>query len=100
MNPEARERWINNFDPLQYLGGVQCPILFLNGSNDFAYPIHYTTDAGEWQKREWKTAGAELSAGKISARLPAERPLVCYLSVTDERGIRVSTAHVELPAGK
>jgi hypothetical protein len=62
--------------------------------------FHYTTDAGEWQKREWKTTGAELNAGKISAQIPAARPLVCYLSVTDERGLQVSTAHVELPAAK
>jgi len=176
MNPDARDRWIQNFDPSKYLGGVDCPILFLNGSNDFAYPmdsyrksyelvrpglrtvsvkirlkhghywefgevdsfvdsvliggkplaklkpiqitgstatagvdsavplkkseLHFTTDDGEWQKRDWKTAGAELNAGKISAHLPAERPLVCYLSVTDERGAQVSTAHVELPAAK
>jgi len=176
MNAEARERWIKNFDPSQYLGGVDCPILFLNGSNDFAYPmdsyhksyelvrphlrtvsvivrlkhghywefgevdsfvdsvlaggkplaklqpmqitgstatarvdspvrqkkaeLHYTNDTGEWQKRDWKTAGAELSAGTISARLPAERPLVCYLSVTDERGAQVSTGHAELSAVK
>jgi dienelactone hydrolase len=176
MNAEARERWIKYFDPSQYLGGVNCPILFLNGSNDFAYPmdsyrksyelvrphlrtvsmkirlkhghywefaevdsfvdsvllggkplaklqpmqiigatatarvdspvplkkaeLQYTTDAGEWQKREWKTTDAELNAGKISARLPAERPLVCYLSVTDERDVQVSTAHAELPVSK
>lgn len=176
MNADARERWIGNFDPSQYLGSVNCPILFLNGSNDFAYPmdsyrksyelvrpdlrsvsvkvrlkhghywefgevdtfvdsvliggqplaklklmqitgstatarvdppvplkkaeLHYTTDTGEWQKREWKTTGAELNAGKISAQLPAGRPLVCYLSVTDERDAQVSTAHVELPAAK
>jgi len=174
MEAEARKRWITNFDPSQYLGGVNCPILFLNGSNDFAYPmdsyrksyelvrphlrtvsvivrlkhghywdfgevdafvdsvliggkplaklqpmqitgttaaaradspvplkkaeLHYTTDTGEWQKREWKTAGAGLNAQRISARLPAERPLACYLSITDDRGVRVSTAHVELPA--
>jgi len=176
MEAEARERWIRNFDPSQYLGGVDCPILFLNGSNDFAYPmdsyrksyelvrprlrtvsvivrlkhghywefgevdafvdsvltggkplaklhpmqlsgltatarmdspvplkkaeLHYTRDTGEWQKREWKKSGADLNAGKISARLPVERPLVCYLSVTDERGVQVSSAHVELPAAK
>jgi dienelactone hydrolase len=39
MSPEARERWLRCFDPSQYLGSVNCPILFLNGSNDFAYPL-------------------------------------------------------------
>jgi dienelactone hydrolase len=39
MTPEARELWLNLFDPSQYLDDVDCPILFLNGSNDFAYPL-------------------------------------------------------------
>jgi dienelactone hydrolase len=36
---ERRDRWVKNFDPSQYLAGVRCPILFLNGTNDFAYPM-------------------------------------------------------------
>lgn len=39
MNPEARALWLKKFDPSEYLSGVQCPILFLNGSHDFAYPF-------------------------------------------------------------
>ena len=39
MRPEARERWLRDFDPSQYLSGVKCPILFLNGTKDFAYPL-------------------------------------------------------------
>ena len=27
------------FDPSRYLPGVTCPILFVNGTNDFAYPL-------------------------------------------------------------
>ena len=38
-SPTARERWLRLFDPSQYLDGTECPILFLNGSNDFAYPL-------------------------------------------------------------
>ena len=169
MSTEARARWLRNFDPSQYLSGVNCPILFLNGSNDFAYPLdsyrasyrlvpaelrhvsivlklphghiwtfdevdlfvdsvlrggtplprlgpmktygdrvsakvfapvpikeaalRYTTDTGEWQKRNWQSAPAEVQHGSVRARLPAQRPLVWYLSVTDERGLRVSTEH-------
>jgi dienelactone hydrolase len=37
--PERRERWVNAFDPSKYLPGVTCPILFVNGTNDFAYPL-------------------------------------------------------------
>lgn len=39
MTPAQRERWLSLFDPSKYLGGVQCPILFVNGTNDFAYPL-------------------------------------------------------------
>jgi dienelactone hydrolase len=37
--PERRDRWVNAFDPSKYLPGVTCPILFVNGTNDFAYPL-------------------------------------------------------------
>jgi dienelactone hydrolase len=169
MRPEVRDRWLRDFDPSQYLGGVNCPILFLNGASDFAYPLdsyrasyrlvparlrhlsvvldlphghiwtfdevdvfvdsvlrgglplprlgptktdgdrvsakvvspvplkgaalHYTTDTGEWQKRRWQTVPAEVKGGTITARLPGQRPAAWYLSVTDERGLRVSTEH-------
>lgn len=36
---QRRHRWVQYFDPSQYLPGVRCPILFLNGTNDFAYPL-------------------------------------------------------------
>ena len=39
MTPEARERWLRLFDPSRYVGGVRCPILFVNGTTDFAYPM-------------------------------------------------------------
>jgi len=171
MSDTQRKRWVDNFDPSRYLGGVHCPILFLNGSNDFAYPLdsyqksyeqvkgpmtlsvkirlphghiwtfnevdyfvdsvlkggeplpklkpmkiadgvvtttfdskvaivraelNYTTDVGEWQKRLWNIVPAEMSDGKVTAKLPTERPLVCYLSVTDRRDVTVSAPHVEL----
>jgi dienelactone hydrolase len=172
MRPDAHDLWLRNFDPSRYLGMVNCPILFLNGSNDFAYPLDsyrasyrlvpakfrhvsvvlnlphghiwtfdevdvfvdsvlrgghplpclehtridgdrvsakvispvpieraalpYTTDSGDWQKRRWQTVPAKLEANTVTARLPGQRPLVWYFSVTDERGLRVSSEHEEL----
>lgn len=172
MTPEHRERWVSHWDPSRYLAGVSCPILFLNGSNDFAYPMdsykkcyqlvaerlrkvsvkiklphghiwtfgevdqfvdshlkggqplaaldamkissgsaatkvtaaipvtkaefHFTSDSGPWQKRNWQTVPAQFADGVATAKLPTERPLVCYLSVTDSRGVAVSTQHEEL----
>lgn len=170
---EERARWVQYFDPSSYLSGVKCPILFLNGTNDFAYPmdsyqkcfdlvpvtrvlsvrvrlphghiwtfgevdafidshlrggqplpilgnlirkdesvsatvvsaaalksvqLHYAVAAGPWQKREWKSTPGLHKEGTISARLPSERPLVCELSVTDNRGLEVTTRHLILTA--
>ncbi len=39
LSPESRERWLRLFDPGQYVGGVRYPILFVNGTTDFAYPM-------------------------------------------------------------
>ena len=174
MDPERHDRWVRYFDPSRYLPGVSCPILFTNGTNDFAYPLdsyqkcyrlvpgrvdlrievrmphshpagwapqeiglyvdsvlnggdplpklspmetadgkvaatftskvpvasgqlHYTTDSGPWQERNWQSVDARLGDGAVEADLPAERPLVYYLSVTDRRDAMVSTEHAELP---
>ncbi len=171
LSAETRERWLRLFDPSQYLGGVRSPILFLNGTTDFAYPLdsyqksyrlvrpalrhvnvvvglphghiwtfgevdqfvdsvlrggeslprlqnlkirggiatttvesrvalkkaelHYTADDGPWQKRRWETSPATLDGKVVTASLPPQRPLVCYVSVTDDRGLRASTEHEE-----
>jgi dienelactone hydrolase len=38
MNAGSRARWLKLFDPSRVVGNVHCPILFLNGMHDFAYP--------------------------------------------------------------
>ena len=174
LGPEQTARWVAFYDPSRYLPQVRCPIFFVNGTNDFAYPLdsykksvaavpgetlvrievnmphghqqgrapreiglffdsvllggdplpklgpletiggtaraavsakvrivsaqlHYTTDTGPWQKRPWRSVAAQVADGRIEAPLPAERPLVYYLSVADERGATVSTIQAELP---
>ena len=175
MSEAARQRWVEAFDPSRYLARVKCPMLFVNGTNDFAYPLDsyqksyglvpapvslsvtinlkhghywtfgevdafidsrlrgddplprlgpmktadgvasaslssrvpvakaeldYTTDTGPWQERAWKTVPAEVKGDRIAVKLPMERPLTCYLRVTDERGLCVSTPHRELADGR
>ncbi|MGO9108613.1 MAG: alpha/beta hydrolase family protein [Thermoguttaceae bacterium] len=171
MSPSQRNRWVENFDPSRYLASVKCPMLFVGGMCDFAYPpdsyrksfrlvpaavtlsvltdrphghiwsfkevdafidhhlnggaalpqlgsmkmagdvvsatvtspspvakatLNYTTDSGPWQKRCWQTAAAQVSDGKVTARLPFDRPLVCYLQIWDDRGLPITTAYEEL----
>jgi lysophospholipase L1-like esterase/dienelactone hydrolase len=38
MTQDSRERWLRLFDPSVTIGKAVCPILFLNGTHDFAYP--------------------------------------------------------------
>lgn len=173
MSAEQRQRWVRFFEPSKYLAGVSCPILFVNGTNDFAYPLdsyqksyrlvkgrrdlcikvamphghqqgwapaeiglyvdsvlrkgdalptvgppqiesgrvrvtvkssvpltkaqwHSTPDGGPWQKRTWQTVDAQLADGVASAELPVQRPLVGFLTITDQRGAVVSSEHVEM----
>lgn len=168
-----RARWVDAFDPSKYLPNVTRPVLFLNGTNDFAYPmdsyqkcyelvkgprtvsvrvrlphghiwtfgevdafidshlksgaplpgigpmtragdvvsakvtgpaklksaqLHYARAEGPWQKRVWKSVGAEIRDGVVSAKLPADRPIVYELAVTDERGLEVTAPHAVLAA--
>ena len=39
MSEENRQRWITLWEPSKYLPAVELPILFVNGTNDFAYPL-------------------------------------------------------------
>jgi dienelactone hydrolase len=36
---ELRKEWVQNFDPSKYVGQAKMPMLFVNGTNDFAYPL-------------------------------------------------------------
>ncbi|MGH7134398.1 MAG: alpha/beta hydrolase family protein [Pirellulales bacterium] len=170
MASDQRERWLKNFDPSNYLPAVRCPMLFVNGTNDYSYPldsyqksyrlvpggvdlcirvkmphnhpdgwapaeigifidsilkdgrplpslepaeikgrrvmarykstapivraeIHFAIADGPWQKRGWTSVSAVHARDTVSAELPTARPLVYYLSITDERGAQVSTPH-------
>ena len=39
MKDEDRRAWIENFDPSRYLPRCKMPVLWVNGTNDFAYPL-------------------------------------------------------------
>jgi len=39
LGPELAEQWVKNFDPSSFLHQATMPMLFVNGTNDFAYPL-------------------------------------------------------------
>ena len=44
LGPEKATLWLKQWDPSSYLGQAKMPILWVNGTNDFAYPMD------SWQK--------------------------------------------------
>lgn len=40
LTPEAADRWMRTWDPSVYLPHARMPILWVTGSNDFAYPLN------------------------------------------------------------
>lgn len=39
LSPEWRAKWVKLWDPSSYVGSTRMPIFFVNGTNDFAYPL-------------------------------------------------------------
>ncbi len=39
LGPEQAARWADRYDPARYLPACRVPIFFINGTNDFAYPL-------------------------------------------------------------
>jgi len=39
LGKEKADRWLKRWDPSEYLGRVNMPMLWVNGTNDFAYPM-------------------------------------------------------------
>jgi len=39
MTPEQRDKWVRLWDPSRYVSSAAMPVFFINGTNDFAYPL-------------------------------------------------------------
>lgn len=39
LTPEQKAKWVEQWDPSRHLPHVTAPIFFVNGTNDFAYPL-------------------------------------------------------------
>ena len=61
MPAEQRDRWLKNFDPSAYLGGVRAPILFLNGTSDFAYPLDSYRKSAQLVRPDLRTVAIQVN---------------------------------------
>jgi hypothetical protein len=39
MTAQQKDKWVRLWDPSMYVGSAAMPVLFVNGTNDFAYPL-------------------------------------------------------------
>jgi hypothetical protein len=62
MGPEKSTRWLDQWDPSVYLSRAKMPMLWVNGTNDFAYPMD------SWQKSYRLPGGPRTLALRI--RMP------------------------------
>ena len=95
MGPERGDRWMRWWDPSAYLGAVKMPMLWVTGSNDFAYTFnalqksyrlpktprtlairlrmpHGHGPAGEAPKEIWDYADSVLKHGVPLARITGQ----------------------------
>lgn len=172
MGTEKAGQWLRLWDPSVYVKAADMPLMWVTGTNDFAYPMDslkksyrlpqgprtvcvrirmphahggpgenpeeirafadsilkdgkplakvmsmerrgdgaivqfksatkitkaelvFTKDLGKWQDRKWESIEAKLADGSASAALP-DGVKVCYFNLTDDRGLVVSSEHVE-----
>ncbi len=96
---------VNGGQPLPKLGEVKSTAGMWSVEATSPDPIttaelDYTTNTGPWRQRQWHRAPAMINGKKILVALPAQRPLVGFLYVTDQRGLSVSTPYMQLTDGK
>ncbi|MCX6946112.1 MAG: prolyl oligopeptidase family serine peptidase, partial [Opitutales bacterium] len=95
LGPERADRWMRWWDPSAYLGAVKMPMLWVTGSNDFAYTFnalqksyrlpktprtlairlrmpHGHGPAGEAPKETWDYADSVLKHGVPLARITGQ----------------------------
>lgn len=66
LGPVRAKRWLDLWDPSVYLVSAKLPMLWVNGTNDFAYP------PGSWQKSHQLTKGPKTLAVRV--RMPHGHP--------------------------
>jgi len=63
MTDAQREKWMRLWDPSRYVGSASMPVLFVNGTNDFAYWL-------ESYAKTYALVAAEKRHQRITVRMP------------------------------
>ncbi|MFM8706424.1 MAG: alpha/beta hydrolase family protein [Planctomycetia bacterium] len=63
IGPEQAARWTKLYDPASYLPACRVPIFFVNGTNDFAYPLD-----------SWMKSQADVRQAAKNVRLEVNMP--------------------------
>lgn len=66
LGPVRAERWLSLWDPSKYIRGARMPMLWVNGTNDFAYPLP------SWRKSYRLAKGPRALALRV--RMPHGHP--------------------------
>lgn len=61
MSNDSRTQWLRLFDPSQYLANVGYPILFVNGTTDFAYPLDSYLKSYRLVDSQWRHVSVEVN---------------------------------------
>jgi dienelactone hydrolase len=73
MTPEQRDKWVRLWDPSRYIGSAKMPVLFMNGTNDFAYPLDsYAKTYGLVKSRRQVRITVNMPHGHPQGWAPAE----------------------------
>jgi len=77
--------------------GDQLTVTFESRAPIAKAELNFTKDTGVWQKRNWETIPATLDTVKrrATATIPTGAT-VFYLNLTDQRGLVVSSEHIEI----
>jgi dienelactone hydrolase len=105
QNPEEIRAFadsvLNNGEPLVRITRQSCTgdlgrVFFDSPSRVVKAELDFTRDSGPWVDRLWETLPAEIdkTRSEASASIP-ESATVFYFNLTDEKGLIVSSEHVE-----
>ena len=80
----------------QGVSGQQAWAVYKNGTTPQTAELCFTRDTGKWQERKWETVPASVDPKRrrVTAVVPDEAR-VYYLNLIDDRGLIVSTEHLE-----